>query len=248
MLNIDLGGQVALVTNGDNDKGAAIGKVLAAAGAKVWLQVDGIDKDLNKIEIIPFQGIHLIRGQLGGQSDVNELVAELMRNEGHIEILVNNSIEPPSKGILELTSEEWERVLGHNLHDVYFCCKEIIPLMVQAHSGIVVNISSMSAVTGEGGAHYAAAKSALNSMTRALAREYAPCGIRVNGIAPILSSDLLSKKLSSAEEQSSIAQNIPLRRLCTPEDVANMTALLCSRYASYLSGETISLDGGKTFA
>src|SRR5690606_9216503 len=125
-----------------------------------------------------------------------------------------------------------------------------IPHMVTAGQGVIVNISSTGALTGGGGgAHYAASKSALDSLTRALAREYASKGIRVNGLAPtMIHSDFLAGRYPEERELQQMVSAIPVGRLGTAEEVAFMAAVLCSPLAGYLSGETIIMDGGRTFA
>lgn len=253
MLAIDLRGQTALVTGGARGIGAAISRTLAEAGASVWINYAGSERAAEQLcEQIRTDGgvAEPVHADVSRPEQVKPMFETVLNREGKVDILVNNAGITSVKSLLELSVEEWDRVLGVNLDGPFLCCKEALPHMVGAGHGVIVNISSTGAITGGGGgAHYAASKSALDSMTRALAREFAPHGIRVNGLAPtMIESDFLTERYPDEETRANMAAAIPVRRLGTPQDVARMTVVLCSPFADYLSGETIVMDGGRTFA
>ncbi|MEW9672093.1 SDR family NAD(P)-dependent oxidoreductase [Ammoniphilus sp. 3BR4] len=252
MIHIDLSGQVALVTGGERGIGASICRTLAQAGATVWIQYTHSENEADKVcaDIRSSGGsANVFRSDISQPDQVREMVDSILNREDRIDILVNNAEVTSFQSILELTTEQWDRVLNVNLDGPFLCCKEVLPTMVNEGYGVVVNISSTSAMTGGGGAHYAASKSGLDSMTRALAREYASRGIRVNGLAPaMIESDFFMERISDELSRKKMAARIPVGRLGTPEEVAYMTAVLCSPFAGYLSGETIVLDGGRMFA
>ncbi|MFM1652506.1 SDR family NAD(P)-dependent oxidoreductase [Brevibacillus sp. B_LB10_24] len=253
MLQIDFRGKVALVTGGGRGIGAAISSKLAQAGAVVWINYAHSGERAEQLcrEIGAAGGVAVpIQADISQPEQVRGMVETVIAESGRIDFLINNAGITSVKSLLELTTEEWNRVMNVNLDGPFLTCKEVLPHMAASGEGVVVNISSTGALTGGGGgAHYAASKSALDSMTRALAREYAAKGIRVNGLAPtMIESDFLAERYPDEQQRSKLAASIPLGRLGTPEDVACMTAVLCSPFAGYLSGETIVMDGGRTFA
>lgn len=253
MIKIDLHGQVGLVTGGARGIGRAICRILAEAGASVWVNYVSSKAEAEHLcAQIEAKGgrATAVKADVTQPEQVKEMVDAMLEREEKVDILVNNAGITSVRSVLEMTTGEWERVLSVNLDGPFLCSKEILPHMVDRRRGTIVNISSTGAMTGGGGGvHYSASKSALDAMTRALAREFAPHGIRVNGLAPtMIDSDFLKERYPNAEVRTKLAAAVPLRRLGTPEDVAYMTAVLCTPFASYLSGETIVMDGGRTFA
>lgn len=253
MIHIDLKDQVALVTDGLSGTGAAISRTLAEAGAVVWVNSDDSKEEAEALcaDIRARGGrAKAIQVNVSHPEEVETMFATILEHDGKIDCVINNAETTSERSLLELGTKEWDRVLSVNLDGPFLCSKHALPHMVKAGSGVIVNISSAAAVTGGGGgAHYAASKSALDSMTRALAREYAPHGIRINGLAPaLLESDISMKSDLDKPSLSQKIASIPARRLGTPQDVAAMTAVLCSSFSDYLSGETILMDGGLTFA
>lgn len=253
MLHIDLSGKTALVTGGARGIGRAISRTLASAGAAVWVHYARSEKQADTLceEIRSSGGVaRSVQADVSQPDEVKQMVDYVLNETENVDILVNNAGITSVKAFLELTPEEWDRILGVNLDGPFLCCQHFLPHMVERGSGVIVNISSTSAITGGGGgAHYAASKSALDSLTRALAREYAPRGIRINGIAPtMIESDFLEERYPDPAQRAEMASRIPVGRLGRPSDVAYMVAVLCAPMGSYLSGETIVMDGGRTFA
>ena len=166
-----------------------------------------------------------------------------------LDVLVNNagmtSIEP----IGEMTIETWERFLRLNLTGAFLCIRAAIPYLRRRREAAIVNISSSAAlVGGGGGAHYAASKAGMDGLTRHLAQELAPT-IRVNSIQPrTIDTDLFRNRYAHApEKREALLDQIPLRRIGTPDEIASVVAFLASDWASYLTGQLILVDGGRTF-
>src|SRR5207302_11035674 len=152
-------------------------------------------------------------------------------------------------GTEDLPLEEWERDVRVNLDGTFYCCRAAIPFLRQRPGAAIVNISSSSAlVGGGGGAHYAASKAGIDGLTRHLARELAP-GVRVNSVQPrTIDTDLFRARYAHAPlEQEKILNQIPLRRVGQPEDIADAVAFLASDWASYITGQILLIDGGRTY-
>lgn len=252
MITIDLDGKIALVTGGSRGIGKDIAIKLAEAGcdisinyyknAKKAAEVSEQIKNLGKRAIT-------IKADIKQYDQVKKMISETVSEFGTIDFLINNTGITSVKKVEELDDIEWNRVLETNLTGAYYCCREAAPIMKKKGSGRIINISSSAAYTGRGGgAHYAASKGGMNGMTRALARELAPHGILVNGIAPaVIETDFIYIRYPTKEQRGKLADGIPIGRIGTGEDIANITAFLCSHMSDYISGETILADGGRTF-
>lgn len=166
---------------------------------------------------------------------------------GRIDILVNNAGIYPFKSLIEMTEEDWDRVLGINLKGVFNCTKAVLPKMIEQKSGNIVNMSSIAgSVVGYSNlVHYSASKAGILGFTRAAALELAPYGIRVNAIAPG-AIETPGTKVVGEEALKQIEQTIPLRRIGQPEDIANLVVFLASGDSSYITGQLIIADGGMT--
>ena len=238
---IDLSGQVAIVTGGAKGIGRAICCLLAEAGADIVLDdikdLEEVRPTLDHIEGLGRRALY-VRADVTVPADVDRMVQTALETFGHIDILVNNA------GV----NAEWERTLDVNARGPYLCAMAVLPHMVARGSGHIVNISSTAALSGSTGyPAYVASKGANMSLTRYLAREYAPRGIHVNGIMPaVIKTDMLLARYGSEEALlAHYVPRIPLRRVGEPEDVARIVLFLCSELSSYISGEIIIADGGR---
>lgn len=221
-MDITLSGKTALVIGGSSPMISAICAQLAESGVHVWHQ------SFKQEEQLEVSSVTSVVADVRNPDEMKRLTATILNRNQKIDLLINASPMETSCLLSELDVEDWLRVFEFHIDVPFLSCKEIIPHMVRQGSGIVINVSSSAAITGEGGPHFAAAKSTLNAMTRGLAREYRENGIRVNGVAP----SLLTK---DEEENRSIAAS-----------TAAMVILLCSEYGRHFSGETILIDGGKS--
>ncbi len=172
------------------------------------------------------------------------MIETTVRELGGLHILVNNAGYSSHGGIEQLSLDEWRRMLAVTLDGAFYCAKLAVPYMRQAGWGRIVNLSSLRAMTGSAhGPHYAAAKAGLIGLTKSLALELAPYNITVNAVAPGYTDTEMNRK-SLAEKGEQIRASIPLRRIATPEEIASVIAFLCSEEASYITGETINVNGG----
>lgn len=163
---------------------------------------------------------------------------------GSVDVLVNNAGISSQKLFTDITDDEWKKTIGVNLDAVFYCCKNALPHMIRQKSGAIINISSM---WGEVGAscevHYSASKAGVIGLTKALAKEVAPSGVRVNCIAPgVIMTDMMSdyddKTINELKDET------PLGRLGTPEDIAAAALFLASDDASFITGQTLGVNGG----
>lgn len=163
----------------------------------------------------------------------------------YIDVLVNNAGILDNEIMLFMEPEQWHRVVDVNLNGFFYCTRRVIEGMVINHHGRIVNISSISGQTGfPGMVNYAAAKSALIGVTKALATELAPKHITVNAVAPgSILTDMARKGAEYAPERLKDINSIPMRRLGTPEEVAYLVSFLCSNRADYISGQIIGING-----
>jgi len=238
---IDLAGQVAIVTGGAKGIGQATCRLLAEAGADIVLNdirsADEVSQTLHYIETLGRRAVYA-RADVSIPADVERMTQIALDAFGHIDILVNNA------GI----NADWDRTLDVNAKGLYLCAMAVLPYMVKQRRGCIVNISSTAALSGSTGCPaYVASKGASMSLTRYLAREYAPQGIRVNGIMPaVIKTDMLLARYGTEEALlAHYVPRIPIRRVGEPEDIARIVLFLCSDLSSYISGELIVADGGR---
>ena len=173
-------------------------------------------------------------------------VAAVLREIGEIDVLVNNAGILSNNKSAATTPEEWRRVLAANLDGPFYLAREVIPGMKARRWGRIVNTCSLAAKTGglTAGTAYAASKGALVSLTFSLARELAPHGVTVNGIAPAyVRTPMITEQLNEAERQALLAQ-IPVGRFCEPEEFAHVVRFLVSPLAGFITGEIVDLNGG----
>jgi NAD(P)-dependent dehydrogenase (short-subunit alcohol dehydrogenase family) len=176
---------------------------------------------------------------------VDRMVAGVLAGDGRIDILVNNAGAFPRSAVLEMSDEEWDHVLRTNLYGAFYCARAVLPTMIAAQTGVIINIASIAGQRGSAfHAHYAAAKGGLIAFTRSLAREVIQHNIRVNAVAPgRIETDLLLEQ-ASEEERARWLNDTPIRRLGTPDEVAAAVLFLASPESSYIVGETLAINGG----
>ena len=174
---------------------------------------------------------------------MKQAVDTVVATFGRVDILVNNAGITRDRIFHKMTDEEWHAVINVNLNGVYNLCKFVVPMMREQQSGSIINISSTSLMGNPGQANYAATKAALQGFTRTLAKELGPKNVRINCIAPgLIRTDMM---LAVGEEKLNYAINneIPMRRLGEPAEIASVVAFLAGEDASWVSGQTIMVSG-----
>ncbi|MDE0528542.1 MAG: SDR family NAD(P)-dependent oxidoreductase [Truepera sp.] len=254
---MSLAGKVAIVTGAASGIGRAVGTELASKGAAIALvdhdaeALDGTlsDHRAQDFEVEPFCANAVAR------ATAERVVASARSRWNRIDILINNVGGSPGerRPLEETHDEDWERNLELNLTSTFHWCRAVVATMKEQGTGSIVNISSQTALTGT---HhlipgYPAAKAGVLGLTRQLARELGPSGIRVNAIAPglILSGPKVQADWNSRPQNRRDAElaSIPLGRLGTPEDVAKVVAFLASADAGYVTGQVVFVSGGQYF-
>lgn len=251
LISVDLSGKVALVTGGAKGIGQAISKALAAGGASVVINYLTSEKGANKlVEQFRTNGTRAIaiRADVTVLEEIERMFNQIEKQLGNsINILVNNAgTQIALNSVEEMPLEVWNKSLALNLTSAMGCSKCAIPGMKKKGWGRIINISSISARSGggPGGTSYAIAKGGLSTFTKGLAKELGPTGITVNSIAPGVILTEIHEKFSTPEGLENLKKMTPLGRLGHPDDVAGAALFLASDSASYITGETIAINGG----
>ncbi|MFD4508110.1 SDR family NAD(P)-dependent oxidoreductase [Streptomyces sp. NPDC058457] len=246
---MSLQGKVAVVTGGARGIGQAVATVLAAQGAKVavWdLDLGGAEKTVTAIQEAGGTAI-AVGGDAAEAAAVAAAAGRTRAELGPVTILVNNAGITAYQPFTGITEDAWDRMIGINLKGPFLVTKELVPDMLEAGWGRVVNISSSSAQTGAPAmAHYAASKGGVIGLTRALAIEFADKGITVNHVPPGFIDTPLVRQ--GPIDVDAVAQTMPMKRAGRPEDVAYAVAYLASEEAGYVTGQTLSTNGGRYLA
>jgi NAD(P)-dependent dehydrogenase (short-subunit alcohol dehydrogenase family) len=247
---IDLSGKVALITGASSGIGRATAIALAEQGAAVAINYykneQGAEQTMQQIVASGGRAI-TIRADVSHSSDVHLMVERVTSELGPIDILVNNAGSLVERlRILELSEERWDEVININLKSAFLCSQAVVASMVERRAGTIINVASIAGRNGggPGAIAYATAKGGLITFTKALAKELAPYGIRVNAVAPGVIATPFHDRFSTPEMLRTFIANIPLGRTGTPEEVAWVIAFLASSNASFLTGETIEVNGG----
>jgi len=235
--------QVALVTGASRGIGAAIADMLAANGARVF----GTATSQAGATAISGRGVEGLSGLTLDVNDADGIasaLAEITRQTSAPTILVNNAGVTRDQLLMRMSEEDWETVLDTNLRSVYRLSKACLRGMMKARTGRIINISSVIGSTGNAGqANYAAAKAGMMGFTRSLAREVGSRGITVNVVAPGFIDTDMTRQLNEAQREAML-NDIPLKRLGEVDDIAAAVGFLASPSASYITGQTIHVNGG----
>lgn len=242
-----LEGKVALVTGASRGIGREIALTLAGCGAAVAVNYNGSKERADEVakEIAANGGRAIaIQANVALPQDTEKLFDETLAAFGKVDILVNNAGITKDNLILKMSEEEYDAVLDTNLKGAFLCMKHAAKLMLKQRGGRIINIASISGVVGNAGqANYCAAKAGLIGLTKSLARELGSRGITVNAVAPGFIETDMTQKLPDQVKEGMLAQ-IPLKRAGSAKDVAQAVAFLASDGASYITGQTLQVNGG----
>ena len=242
-----LDGKVALVTGASRGIGRAIALRLASEGAKVAINYAGntAKAEAVKTEIEQNGGeAILVQADVSDSASVDAMVAKVIEAFGQIDILVNNAGITRDGLMMRMKDEDFDAVINTNLKGVFYCTKVVSKLMMKKRSGRIINMASVVGLMGNAGqTNYAAAKAGVIGFSKSAAKELAARGITVNMVAPgFIATDMTAAMTDKAKEMT--LTGIPLKRMGEPEDVANAVLFLASDNASYITGQTINVDGG----
>lgn len=241
-------GKTVLITGASRGIGACCALLFAQHGYNVALHYNESETQAREIlEQAEFFGVRaaVFQADVSDSAQVNRMVMGVLDTFGRIDVLVNNAGIAQQKLFTDITDEDWRHMLGVNLSGVFYCCRAALPHMIREHRGAVVNISSMWGITGAScEVHYSAAKGGVVTMTKALAKEVAPSGVRVNCVCPGVIQTEMNAQLSP-ETLEALKEETPLGRLGTPLDVAKVVCFLAEEeLSSFITGQVLGVDGG----
>ncbi len=230
--------RIALVTGGGSGIGKAIVARLAADGHRVAT-----------LDLVPGDGEFAYTADVTDRGQIDAALAQIQQQLGPVGILVNAAGLDGFKPFLKISFEDWQRVVNVNLHGVFHMCQAVLPEMLAAGWGRIVNISSSSTHSGTPYmSHYVSAKSGVNGLTKSLALEFGPQGVTVNAVPPGFIDTPMLRKAADKGYLGDIEKTIeatPVRRIGRPEDIAAAVAFLASEEAGYITGQILGVNGGR---
>ncbi len=239
--------RVVLVTGGSRGIGAAICRAFAAEGDRVVINYNKSADDAETLMAdLSNTGCEasVLKADVSRFEEARQMVAEVSSSFGRVDVLVNNAGITRDGLLMLMNEKDWHDVIDTNLTGMFYCSKAVTETMISQKSGAIINMSSLSAFSGlPGQTNYAAAKGGIVAFTKALARELAPFGIRVNAVAPgVIDTDIVTSL--KEEKKKQFLGNIPLKRFGNPSEVASVVKFLASDDSSYITGETLCVSGG----
>jgi len=242
--------QVALITGASSGIGRATAEAMSREGARVGVNYcknqAGAEQTAESIRKAGGEAL-VLRADVTHAAEVQAMVDAVRKEWGRIDILVNNAGDLLARrSLTDMTEEYWDQIMALNLKSVFLCVRAVWQEMAERKTGCIVNVSSIAGRNGggPGAAAYAAAKGGLLTYTKGLAKELAPHGVRVNGIAPGVIATPYHERYSPGEVFQRFIASIPLGRAGTSEEIADVIVFLASPAARYITGETIEVNGG----
>ena len=236
-----------LITGASRGIGAQCALTFAKAGCDVALNYcRSEEKALALIKEIQTLGVRAcaVQADVADSTQVKQMFDTVRAELGAIDVLVNNAGIAHVGLLTDMTDDEWRRLIDTDLSGTFYCCREALPDMIRAHSGAIVNIASMWGEVGAScEAAYSAAKAGVIGLTKALAKEVGPSGVRVNAVSPgVVMTDMMAG--FSDEDVAALKDETPLMLLGTPEDIAEAVLFLASEKARFITGQVLSVNGG----
>ncbi len=237
--------KIAIITGGTRGIGFETAKTFLENGAKVVIlgsREGSVEKALTELKKAGFDA-EGFWPNLSSYDEIKKMVDQVLEKYGRIDILINNAGISAKDPIEDTDVADFEKIFDLNVNAIFRMIKAVVPAMKKQGGGVILNTSSMVSIYGQpSGVGYPASKFAVNGITKSLARELAPAGIRVNAVAPgIISTDMM--KGVPEEMITPLIKSIPLGRIGEPRDIANAFLFLASDLASYVTGEILSVDG-----
>ena len=245
-----LEGRVALITGSSRGIGRAIAIRFAEEGCRVVINckssLEAAEEAARQIESISPGASLVAQADVSREDAVESMVARAVGKFGRLDILVNNASLPGGLRFSQVSLADWQAMIDTTLTGAFLCAKAVVPHMLREGWGRIISIASTSGLTGgTSGAHYAAAKGGLISLTKAMSAELAPRGITVNSIAPSkIETEMLWQSLGEEGQKEELLSRIPVRRFGKPREIAALALFLASEEAGYITGETIVASGG----
>lgn len=248
-VEINLKGRVVLITGASQGIGATMARTFHRAGATVVINHPNLGSTaadaealVRQLNVVRPESSVAIAADVSKAGEVQAMMAEVTSRFGGLDFLVNNAAIIRDRTIAKMSMEEWDAVLDVNLSGVFLCCKHALEVMNDG--GSIVSFGSIAAIQGFfGQANYAAAKAGVQAMMRVLSREGARRNIRANAVAPGVIDTSMAATIPESV-RAEMLKNVPLGRFGTTEEVANVVLFLCSPLASYVTGQTIEINGG----
>lgn len=233
-MNKEFNNKVILITGAAGGIGSRLCECFDSLGARVY-----------STDLVSTNRDRFVKGDVADSGFLHGLAENIAREEGKIDVLVNNSGICPRTPLSEITADEWQRVIDVNMTSTFFLTQYCIEVMKPQRSGAIVNVASLAGKNGgiAVGAHYSASKAAIICLTKAFAGYGAPFGIRVNAVAPGIIDTRMTRELG-VEKIKSLENAIPLGRIADPDEVVKPIVFLASSWASYITGATLDINGG----